>query len=163
MTKAQIQALITAIGDGLANKALKIRTAYEAFMNEFYSEIQYNQYNSNLNTTVGNIVAVNSNFVNKIWYELRFSKKGNVVFVSGRIIVFNSVTNNGFPIIDIIDNNYKPITSQDSSLICNMFDQNTFADSIARIELNNDGFNMTNSAIASGNSLYINGFYFTND
>ena len=162
MAKATIEALITAIGDGLANKAIKIRAAYTAFMNEFYSEIFVNKIdifgnvvNNCIQKTIGN-----NNFYT---YELFFNKKGNVVFING-YINFNIINSINLELFTIINNDYLP-----KSIITEQFisvrESNSLEtiNTIEYIKIINNKIQHSFTSPISSNRYLVNGFYFTND
>ena len=118
MTKTAIQTLITAIGDGLANKAVKIRAAYSAVLDSNYSA---SILESSINPTSLTITsfAISSNAIKFLYqngflkYNLRFTKKGNLCFVKGFIELLPTApypipnNNDDRVIFEITNNEYK--------------------------------------------------------
>lgn len=118
MTKVTIQALITAIGDGLANKAVKIRAAYIAILDSNYSASVLESSSNVSSLTITSFALMGPSIVflyqnGFLKYDLRFTKKGNLCFVKGFIELLATApypipnNNDDRIIFEITNNEYK--------------------------------------------------------
>ena len=75
-TKAQVQAVINAIADGQPNTASEARDAWNILLNELYPTVYYSSWaapNKTQSVVIG------------LMYFISFYKKGNTVFLNGRL------------------------------------------------------------------------------
>ena len=118
MTKTAIQSVITAIGDGLANKAVKIRAAYTAVLESNYSASILESSSNPTSLTITSISALHPQILSLyengfLKYDLRFTKKGNLCFVKGFVELLSSAPYsiptiaNESAIFKVINNEYK--------------------------------------------------------
>ena len=154
MTKTEIQTLITAIGDGLANKAVKIRVAYSAFMNEFYSEI------IPIANTANTVLTQNHVGINRF----TLNKKGNIVYISGTIFGRPSrVLQNLFTIIDPFFYPKSNIQTQFINVIeISLNSTTTISNNQIIVNPSNNSITLLNP-LPGNFKIDFNGYYFTND